>query len=172
MEGFTETYFREMFYKNYDKIFSAFMKKTRSETTAQELTQITFIKIWEYRSAFNFNLSEELQINRKAKLVFIDWLRKEAYQRKLVREMKEYPAKIEAHEKFELTERLHAALNELPPVRKKVFTMAYVDGFSHKEIAENLNISPKTVNNHILKALAQLRRILAYYAILAIIEVL
>ena len=131
MQVFTETYFREIFHEYYEKIFSAFVKRTGSEVTAQELTQITFIKLWEYRSTFRFDLSVALQVNRKAKLVFIDWLRKEAYQRKLTREMKDYALGDKPYERFELTERLQYAINKLPPIRKKVFTMAYVDGFSH-----------------------------------------
>lgn len=171
MQVLTEAYFKEIFFAHYDKIFSGFFKRTGSESIAQDLTQITFIKIWEYRSSFNFELPVELQVNRKAKLVFIDWLRKEAYQRKLMHELKQHTLPVEKHDKFELTDRLQSALSELPPVRKKVFTMAYIDGFSHKDIADTLHISVKTVDNHISKALSQLRKILAYQAVFAIISV-
>lgn len=169
MNVFDEIYFKRLFYDYYDKVYSGFLKKTANEAVSQDLAQITFIKLWEYRSAFNFDMPEELQINRKAKLVFIDWLRKEAYQRKLIKEMENYSAAITKPEKFELTDRLQFAINELSAARKKVFTMAYIEGYSHKEIASILGISVRTVDNHILKSLAQLRKILAYQAVLGII---
>lgn len=170
MQVFNDQYFKTIFTTHYDKVFSGFLKKTKSEATAQELTQITFIKFWEYRSSYTFELSAEIQLYRKAKLVFIDWLRKKAYQRKLSEKMKEHSLTHIKWENFEVTDSIKYAMEQLPPVRKKVFSLAYIDGFSHKEIAEKLNISTKTVSNHILKALQQLRKILAFIAILEIIQ--
>lgn len=41
------------------------------------------------------------------------------------------------------------ALNELPPICRQVFVMRKLHGKSHQEIALNMNISTKTVENHI-----------------------
>jgi RNA polymerase sigma-70 factor (ECF subfamily) len=49
-------------------------------------------------------------------------------------------------------------LNELPARCKEVFIMHRFKGLSHKEIARQLNISPKTVENHMVNALLFLRK--------------
>lgn len=53
--------------------------------------------------------------------------------------------------------RLWAAIDELPPERKKIFLLSKRDGLKYQEIAEELNISIKTVENQIGKALKTLR---------------
>ena len=61
----------------------------------------------------------------------------------------------------DLKDSLQNAINGLSPVRKEVFNMAYIEGYSHKEIAEKLNVSIRTVETHIYKSVQQLRKILA-----------
>lgn len=53
--------------------------------------------------------------------------------------------------------RLWNAIDNLPPERKKVFLLSKRDGLKYQEIAEELNISVKTVENQIGKALKSLR---------------
>lgn len=172
MDNFDELFFKDIFNKNYDRIYTAFLRKTQCESVADDLTQQTFIKTWQYRSSFDFSLSTELQLNRKAKLVFIDWLRKEAHQRKLKSAIEfSYSSKDYSLSKFELTDTIEAALKKLPPMRKKVFQLAYIQGFSRKEIAQTLNISPKTVDAHIAKALPQMRKAIALSMVMSAIMV-
>jgi len=170
MSEFNQAFFETIYFKNYDRLYTAFLKKTRSDIIAQELTQLAFVKVWEYRHSYSFDLSPELQLNRKAKLVYIDWLRKEAYQRKLAKKMQAFSIAETPAKNLEISDALHAAIDQLPPVRKKVFTLAYVEGFSQKEIAESLGISVKTVDAHIQKALKQLRKNLGWLAILAVLS--
>jgi RNA polymerase sigma-70 factor (ECF subfamily) len=49
------------------------------------------------------------------------------------------------------------AIQALPERRREVFSLAWLQGLSYSEIAEILGISPKTVQNHMSAALAQLR---------------
>jgi len=49
-----------------------------------------------------------------------------------------------------------AAIAELPPRARDVLVLARVEGYSQKEIADRLGLKPKTVENHLTRALAQL----------------
>lgn len=53
--------------------------------------------------------------------------------------------------------RLWTAIDGLPPERKKIFLLSKRDGLKYQEIAEELNISIKTVENQMGKALKSLR---------------
>jgi RNA polymerase sigma-70 factor, ECF subfamily len=52
---------------------------------------------------------------------------------------------------------VHAAIQQLPDRRREVFVLAYLRGLSYAEIGHVLGISPKTVQNQMSAALAQLR---------------
>jgi len=161
-----EDSFREVFNKYYDRIYSGFYKKTKSHEIAQDLSQQTFIKFWRYRDSYTTELTVEIQLFRKGKLVFIDWLRKESKERQMIESLKFYD-KIPVNDlSVELKDSLNHAINQLSTVRKEVFKLAYIEGYSHKEIAEKLNVSVRTVETHIYKSVQQLRKILALIYIL------
>lgn len=53
----------------------------------------------------------------------------------------------------EEVKRINDAIEKLPPKCKHVFFLAKMEGLPYLEIAEMLNISVKTINNHIAYAL-------------------
>ena len=55
--------------------------------------------------------------------------------------------------------RIRSSLSLLPPVRRKIIEQR-LEGFSNPEIASNLSISQKTVENHLNKAFHQLKKLL------------
>ncbi len=58
---------------------------------------------------------------------------------------------------------IQKAINELPERSRQVYQMAWEENLSYKEIAAQLNLSPKTVENHISIALRKLRESLKPY---------
>ena len=56
----------------------------------------------------------------------------------------------------ELLEQIYAAIDTLPCKCKMVFTLAKINGLKYKEIAEILDISEKTVNNHLVLAVKKI----------------
>ncbi|WP_293880561.1 RNA polymerase sigma factor [Sphingobacterium sp. UBA1498] len=161
-----ETGFKSIFYEYYDILYSGFYKKTQSDIVSQDLVQLTFIRFWKYRESFNPEIAIEIQLFRKGKQTYIDWLRKEARNRELMDNIR-YQQTIPIEElSIDLRDSLLHAIDKLPEVRRKVFHLAYIEGYSHKEIASKLGISVRTVDTHIYKALKQLRKILAFIFIL------
>ena len=54
-------------------------------------------------------------------------------------------------------QRINKVIDELPEQRRRIFRMSRMDGLKYREIAEKLNISPKTVEVQMGKALKYLR---------------
>ena len=63
----------------------------------------------------------------------------------------------------ELQEKIRRAIDKLPMERRKIFIMSRYDGLKYQEIADKLNISVKTVENQMVKALKFLRLELEEY---------
>lgn len=146
-----------------ERVYYYFLKKTRCEANAKDLTQQTFIKFWKYRSLLSTDYTLETQLLQKAKLIFIDWLRKEATREKL------YEAEIQFCQDKQSAEtpdnrsyNLENALERLPYMRRKVIELSHLQGYKYKEIADKLHISVKTVDNHVHQALKQLRQYLSF----------
>lgn len=66
-------------------------------------------------------------------------------------------------ENKELQAVIRKAINNLPEKSRLVYQMAWEENLSYKEIAARLNLSPKTVENHIGIALRKLRDYLTPY---------
>jgi len=158
-----EKAFVVMYYLLNGKVYNFFLKRTRHSEVAKELTQQCFIRIYNYRTALSLAHPPEKQVYIIAKSVLLNHLRQE--NRKAARELNYaqglYPVGIDTSENtsagFETQDLLDKMTRDLPPVRKKVILLKARQGLSNKEIAAQLSISVKTVENHLTKATRQLR---------------
>jgi len=151
----------QMVYRQYHpKLYFYVLKHTKSPYLAEETVQLTFIKLWEKRAALSEDVDISLQIFRIAKSLMFDLLRKETSTREsmavLARENRTVQADPEVFKKAELQD-VYETIEQMSPVRQKVFKLSRIHGLPHKDIAEQLSISPKTVENHIGRALRELK---------------
>lgn len=152
--------FKILFEMFHAKVFHFYSAKT-GEDSAADLTQQTFIKIWKYREGLTTEYSIEQQVFRKSRQIFIDWLRQKARERKHIDTSVQTETISNIPEKevsLETRDEIETSLKKLPPQRRKVFELKHKQGYSYKEIAQNLGISVKTVDNHLLQASSQLRK--------------
>ena len=66
----------------------------------------------------------------------------------------------------EMTRQINSALESLPEKCREIFMMSRFDNLKYKEIAEKLNLSPKTVERQMSIALDKLRRMLKHVSYL------
>jgi RNA polymerase sigma-70 factor (ECF subfamily) len=160
-----EAVFTRLFNDYYAKVYHYLLKKTRSPYMAREIAQLTFIKLWQFRHTLSEQHTLDIQLFRIAAGSLIDYLRKENTRRKngllLARDL---PAARheEAGISLEASDYLDVLAETLSPVRKKVFILSRVQGHSHREIADKLSISVKTVEDHMMKAMRHLRAIVSH----------
>jgi RNA polymerase sigma-70 factor (ECF subfamily) len=157
--------FEKAFLDWQSKVYYYFISRTRDDDFAEELTQMTFIKLWEYREGLSTEFDFDTQLFRIARTVMIDAIRERERRKRLLSEFQTEHNTIEpffsTHN--EAQSDFNNSLNDLPAVRKKVFVLNRLHGFSYKEIAATLNISDRTVEKHISLALKQLKRIMTLF---------
>lgn len=145
-----------------EKMLAYFLKKTNSVEDAKDLVQVTFCKLWQYRKSLSADYLPEQQLFYIARTVFIDHLRKQNKMQKIkvsARSNMETVKHADEVYEFDVHERLQKTLSGLPSLRKKIFELHKIEGYSYKEIAEILSIPVKSVDNNLAKALKYLRNI-------------
>ncbi len=153
--------FRQVYKLYHTPIYSLIYLRTKSEYIAEEVTQLTFIKLWKQRALLRENLAINIQLFGMARQVMVDILRKEATRFKYEGLTARTPftdCLINAIESKDLLQLLNKDIQKMPDMRRKVFELSRNNGLTHKEIAKLFSISPKTVEHHIGKALVQLKQ--------------
>ncbi|MFT3904222.1 MAG: RNA polymerase sigma-70 factor [Niabella sp.] len=164
-----EVAFGKIYKEYFPKLLNYIYSKTQSSFLAEEVTQITFIKLWQNRSRINEDIPVEVQLFRIAKTSLIDEIRKQNNLIAAIKEFSKYPVSGELWNQIQLREIntiLQRGMESMPPARKKIFMLSRIEGYSNKEIAEELSVSLKTVEKHITLAIKQLKK---YFLILIII---
>ncbi|MEH6305194.1 sigma-70 family RNA polymerase sigma factor [Olivibacter sp. CPCC 100613] len=170
-EGCTRTF--QAIYTQYNApVFSYLRKKMQSEENAKEVMQLTFIKFWRYNSHLSLEISLATQLFRITRTCLIDFLREKAHERAIKASLSN-EVNDQTNSELPPLSRLAYAdlikqLDNLPPIRKKVFYLSKVEGYSNKEIATQMHISVKTVEDHMTKALKKLRSSIVFPILLII----
>ncbi len=152
-----------MVYNDYHvKLYRYFLKKTGDGETAKELVQLAYIKLWRCRHTLSETLSVNQQLFVIARSTIVDHIRhKTAYKHQAV-SLDNAPELSYTDSDFEESDYINKAVHSLPPVRKKIFIMSRIRGFQYKEIAKELSISVNTVEDHMSKALLQIKSITSF----------
>lgn len=150
--------FNHAWIQRHEKVYFYFLKKTKSEEDAKDLLQTTFLKLWQYRTSLSEKYNLDQHLFSIARTVFIDYLRSQSKLAKVAAtadDSAEEPSQLPGVEE---QQSLQQALARMPATRKNVFVLHRLHGYSYKEVAEQLSISVKAVDNHLAKALKQLKK--------------
>ncbi len=131
---------------------------------AEDIVQTTFVGLWENRQAIKSASIRHYLIN-SVKNKCIDILRKEETRKKY--NQRQITQNINYQGAFwtesELREMIESSVNKLPPKCREIFILNRYENLKSKEIAQRLQLSPRTVETQILKALKLLRKDLKDY---------
>lgn len=158
-----EKIFREYF-KSLHAYAYTFMK---DDEQAEEIVQNVFCRIWEKRDQLKPDGSLKAYLYRSVHNESVNYLKHQktrtAFQ---VHYSNEEQIAGEASENIlaaELNSQIQKALNELPLQCRTIFQLSRFENLKYKEIADQLNLSVKTVENQMGKALKVLRLKLAEF---------
>lgn len=154
-------------FRRYYPMLCAYATKFVELKDAEEIVQDVMLWLWENRETqtFETSLSQYLfktvyhrainQIVRHQSQLRADTL--------FYENMQEMLQDTDFYQLEELQKKIREAVDALPPAYREAFVMHRFDNKSYKEIAEILQVSPKTVDYRIQQALKQLRITLKDY---------
>lgn len=157
----------QLFKLFYGKMIGVSLRYVKDRDLAQEVVQQSFIKVFEKLKDFDFTGSFEGWLRRIVVNGSIDEIRKRKRQPFLSDE--EYvfndEYSVQEHSFQDNLTKLKAdqamlAIQELSPAYRTVFNLYVIENYSHKEIAEILNISEGTSKSNLAKAKQNLKIIL------------
>ena len=150
-------------YKTYcGKVYQLAYRFLKDKEQSEEVVQEVFINLWLNKKRLSIDGNIWLYIYVITKNLSLNSLRKLSkssnFLERLLSQMNPIQNNTEedifAHSLEEFTNEL---IEKLPPQQQLVFKLSRNKGLSHKQIAEQLNISQHTVKNHLVVALKTLK---------------
>lgn len=134
----------------------------RDHSSACDIVQDSFLSLWKNRTAIDPEKSLKAYTYMIVKNRAISVIRRSHSE--IPAEDVETKAEIHTQEDpkvqqadNELKQKFREWIDNLPERQQEAFELSRFEGLNHHEIADVMDVSPKTVNNHIVAALQQLR---------------
>jgi RNA polymerase sigma-70 factor (ECF subfamily) len=156
--------FRAFYELTSSRVYGYCMKMGKSVPVATELLQETYLTLWKERKYLAEVIYPRAYVVRIASRAVYKYFSKRNNSRQVI-ELYEadqllQPLDMAAHASLETKEILQVienAVRKLPPQQEKVFRMNKLEGFSYKEISEQLGLSISTVGNYLEIAMKKVR---------------
>ena len=153
----------DLIYDKYSgKLYAFSLKYLRSTAESEELVQSVFLKLWENHKNLRKESSFKSYLFTIAYNDICKLFRKRNYLQKFISDtIAENPQssfEIEEGIYFQsVLKRVQQIVNKLPERQKTIFEKSRQEGKSTKEIAEEVGLSPGTVDNYISEAIKFIR---------------
>ncbi|WP_439695957.1 RNA polymerase sigma factor [Mucilaginibacter sp. AW1-7] len=161
--------FTELYNRYWDKTYAVALHRLEDEHEAEEVVQEVFLSIWQRRATLQLTHTVATYLAVAVKYKVINHLAKQ-HRRQLQHDELTITSPVVAdstadwlHEK-ELRQLLEKTVSQLPEKCRIVFLLSRDENKTYAEIAAELNISQKTVEAHMSKALRELRETLGVTA--------
>lgn len=162
--------FKTLFEMFFPKVKVFLVKFLKDDKAAEDIAQDIFVKIWSMRQALPEIRSFNTYLYRMTRNAALNYLRDKKVALEIselsIQDDKDIEQEYYRKEK-ELLIRL--VVDQMPPQRRKVFTMSRYMGMTNDQIAKSLGISKHTVENHLSLSLRELRDLLVAFALFFLI---
>lgn len=159
--------FEQVFKTHFKNLHGYACSILRDEVMAEEMVQNVFYKLWEKKENIHVQQSIAAYLYRAVHNECLNYIKhtkvKAVYQAHVSYTENERGDTSDPAALNELRNKIDIALNELPEQCRTVFQLSRFEDMKYREIADELGISVKTVENQMGKALRVLRTKLADY---------
>ena len=159
----SEKEFEQLFKEHFKSLYAYAFTILKNEAIAEETVQNVFYKIWEKKVPENIQTSLKAYLYKAVYHESLNYLKhqkiKARYQVHVMHQSNNHNDQGASRKILvkELEEKLRQAMNALPQQCRTIFQLSRFEGLKYQEIADQLGISIKTVENQMGKALKQLR---------------
>ena len=153
---------RQLYEQDSSRLLGVALRIVRDKALAEDIVHDAFIKIWRGAGSFDpvrgsargwvFSVTRHLALNH---------VRNQYREVALGEEHQQLAADTETFEFPARSGQMHTCLEQLDPARRTCILHAYVDGYSHSEIAQKLGTPLGTVKAWIKRSLIALRECMA-----------
>lgn len=162
-----ELAFTEIYNRYWQKLFATAYSRLKETQEAEDTVHDVFASLWANRQKTEIK-SLENYLATAAKYIVLDKIKKRERTRVYQNSQAEAPVfemaiDISLHYK-RILELLKTESEKLPERCRLIFWYSRSKGLTTNQIAEELNISPKTVENQLNKALKQLRPVIKSFS--------
>ncbi|WP_028297424.1 RNA polymerase sigma-70 factor [Olivibacter sitiensis] len=172
LQGGDEKALERLYLRYYDLLFRQAYGILKDRVLAEDIIQDTFMHIWQRRETLSIRGSIKAYLQAMVRYQVFHSIkngqaRPQVYENlseRMAMDMGLSPQDI--LEEKELIKSIAATVDTLPERCKEVYIMSREQQLTHKEIAEQLNISTKTVENQITKALHTIKNSLKNFLFL------
>ncbi|MCC6316747.1 MAG: sigma-70 family RNA polymerase sigma factor [Gemmatimonadaceae bacterium] len=157
---------RALYDAHVERVYRLAFRLAGDDDLARDFVQDAFVRAFQRLSDFRGDSAFGTWLHAITVSVALNGLRKikRLRSRELPLEDAEMLGSMPRRADPDLRQRLHAAIDGLPPGYRTVFVMHDVEGFTHEEIAQSLGIQPGTSKAQLFRARARLRDVLADFA--------
>lgn len=154
--------FTEIYRRFWDKVFAVAYHRLANQAEAEEVVQEVFLSLWKRRANLQIRYSLHTYLSTATKYQVINKQSRGYFNEGRKNSLDEIAEQgVDTTELWfserELRQELDRHINELPLKCRLIFKMSREDYKSNAAIAEELNVSEKTVEAHITRALKILR---------------
>lgn len=153
---------RNLYEKYSRKMMGVCLRYTNNRDEAEDVLQDGFVKVFEKIGSFQSQGSFEGWLRRIFVNTSLDSIRKNK-ENNLLADIEQVGYSLDSGSSVESdlnAEELLKILNQIPAGYKIVFNMFVIEGYSHKEIADELGVSESTSKTQFLRAKAYLMKVM------------
>ncbi|MEZ4722466.1 MAG: RNA polymerase sigma-70 factor [Flavobacteriales bacterium] len=160
MQITSSSQFESLFREHYAALVGYANKLVRERDVAEDIVQQLFTGIWEKRESIEIDGNVRSYLLRSAHNTCLNHIK----HQKIKQNHSDHTLATEsisherdALEEEEFSQRIKESIKDLPPQCRKIFLMSRLQGKKYQQIADELQLSIKTIENQMGKALKSLR---------------
>ncbi len=166
--------FSSLYHRYSARIYHFALSIVKSPALAEDVTHDVFVKLWENADKIDLALSFQSYLFTITRNHILNLLKRAGRSTLIVDEIMRYTAVIsddpsQILQRKQAHDLLEVAVETLPEQRRKIYQLCKNEGFTYKEVAEQLGISPSTVNSQMVKAIKSVQDFLLLSGALSVI---
>lgn len=167
-----ETALAAIYQQHWQSLFLSAYSVLKDRKQCEDIIQDIFLQLWLRRADLQIRESLKAYLATATRYQVFRYLRKAAEKKQVLHRLPAEPAIQETEQALlqkDIRHRIEAVVAVLPDKCRQIYRMSREEYLSHKEIAAQLQISTKTVENQLTIALRRLRHSLDGFLLLLVL---